>query len=489
MKTKIILTLVLTLFSLSSFGESSALCNDLARFSCAPGNYKDVTGSVKSASDMQRFMSAYGEKTRQQLNDRFKKILDNPDNLYFKDLAISGLGLKSSPQCASKSASDISACRENLIDGLSTLAQKHTLSPLLPSASLARMGSIEDVNYIMQNEVYQNVIKDLNEQVGRDLSNPDMEKKIKDKIFPEIKSLIIDRLNKANIPDDQKKDMVNKIKSIQFAGTNCTELNNPGYGINSGSVAVTTLLMPNALYNPERNTFKFCSGFLLQSTSEFHIAMTIAHELSHSIDPCLITFGPSDMGFKYKNSNDLKKMEQEYPFKNVIACLRDPKSVEAKRNYLPQKNFWKNKKKYFDESTKSGLVELTTEKPSFCNNDQVTESFSDWLGAEVLPSYIAKNYKLTSKQAREGYANASRILCWVYPNTSDNYNFDVHPAIGKRINKILLLNPAVRSQMGCPEKHPDSIYCNADKVMTAPDAPLHSIPQQNKSADSKKGTK
>ncbi len=486
MKTKIRLTLVLTLFSLSSFGEPSALCNDLARFSCAPGNYKDVTGSVKSASDIQRFMSAYAEKSRLQLNDRFKKILDNPDNLYFKDLAISGLGLKSSPQCASINASDMSACRENLIDGLTTLAQKQTLSPLLPSASLTRMGSLNDVNYIMQNEVYQNVIKDLNAQSGRDLSNRDMEKKIKDKIFPEIKSLIIERLNKENIPEDQKKAMVNKIKSIQFTGTNCTELNNAGYGSNSGSEVVTTLLTPNAFYDPGRNTFKFCSGFLLQSTSEFHIAMIIGHELAHSIDPCRITYGPSDMGFKYKSTNDLKKMEQEYPFKNVIACLRDPKSVEAKPIYLPQKE---QMNKYNSRSNEGGLVEMTPEKPSFCNNDQMTESFSDWMGAEVLPSYIANNYKLTSDQARDGYANAFRVMCWGYPDTSDNFNFAVHPAIGKRINKIILVNPAVRSQMGCTEKHPDNIYCNSDKVMTSTDNPPQSIPQLNKSDESKKGNR
>ena len=174
--------------------EPSPLCNDLARFSCAPGNYKDITGSVKSSSDVQKFMTAYAEKSKQQLDDRFKKILDNPENAYFKDLATSGMGLKNSPQCTSTSASDVIACRENLIDGLTTLAQKQTLSPFLPSASLSRMASLSDINDILQNKVYQDVINDLNKQAGRDLSNPEVEKKIKEKIFPEIKSLMIERL-------------------------------------------------------------------------------------------------------------------------------------------------------------------------------------------------------------------------------------------------------------------------------------------------------
>lgn len=497
---KSVIILPVLLFSLSSLGETPMLCNDLARFSCAPGNYKDQTGAVKSASEIQTFMSAYSEKTRKQLNDRFKKILDNPDNSYFKDLAVSGLGLKNSPQCSSNSSDDIRACRENLIDGLTTLAQKQALSPLMPTASLARMASLSDVSYIMQNEVYQGVINDLNTQAGRDLSNPDVEKKIKDKIFPEIKSLIIERLNKANIPDEQKQFMVNKIKSIQFAGSNCTELNNSALGNNGGSQVIASLLTPNAFYSSARNTFKFCSGFLLQSTSEFQIAMTIGHELSHSIDPCQIAFGPSDMGFKYKSSDDLKKMEQEYPFKNVITCLRDTKSVEAKNLTAQKSQMGGNTGGVYPVPGRStyptypapggyGLPAVQIpQKPTFCNDDQVTESFADWMGTEVLPAYIAKNYKLTPEQAREGYANTDRVNCWAYPDTSDNFNGDVHPAIGKRINKILLVNPAVRTQMGCPEKHPDNVYCNAERAIGAPNEPSRPILQPG-IADSVKGVR
>ena len=483
--TKILATLFSILLSMSAFADVSPLCNDLARYSCAPGNYKDQTGSVKSASEIQRFMSGYAEKTRQQLNEKFKTILNNPDNSYFKDLAISGLGLKSSPQCNSKDQGEQNACRENLIDGLTTLAQKQALSPLMPTASLARMANLSDVSYIMQNENYQNVISDLNKQAGKDLSNPEVEKKIKEKIFPEVKALLVERLNKLSVSEEQKKFMINKIKSIQFAGSNCTELNGNGSsGNEGGSQVVTSLLTPNAFYYSARNTFKFCSGFLLQSTSEFQIAMTIGHELSHSIDPCEIAFGPADMGFKYKNSDDLKKMEQEYPLKNVVSCLRDPKSIEAK-NLTAQKQGqmgqyggggtypMPNGSSYPTYPAPSGgygeaTAQAAQPKPSFCNNDQVTESFADWMGTEVLPQYIAKNYKLSPEQYREGYANADRVNCWAYPDTSDNFNYEVHPAIGKRINKILLVNPAVRSQMGCPVKHPENVYCDSEHAINSP---------------------
>jgi hypothetical protein len=438
-------------------------------------------GSVKSSSEIQRFMTSYAEKSRNYLHDKFQKILDNSDNSYFRDLALSGLGLKNSPQCTSQSREDEKSCRENLIDGLTTLAQKQTLSPLMPTASLSRMASLSDTAYIMQNETYQSVVKELTNQAQTDLSDPVAEKKIKEKIFPQIKSLMIERINELQVPDEQKKFMVGKIKSVQFAGSNCTELgqNDGGSSVGNSGEVVSSLLVPNAFYDTARNTFKFCSGYLLQSTSEFQIAMTIGHELSHSIDPCQIASGPTDMGFKYKNSDDLEKMEQEFPLKNVITCLRDPSSVEAKNLTMekPVQGGIGGYKKhpipdgssypvYPSPGVQFGMVgQPVRQKPTFCNGDQVTESFSDWMGAEVLPRYIQKNYNLTPEQYREGYANVHRVICWSYPDTSDNFNYQVHPAIGKRINKIMLVNPKIRTQMGCPEKHSENVYCDSDNPL------------------------
>ena len=487
------------LLSLAALGDVSPLCNDLARYSCAPGSYKDQTGTIKSSSEIQKFMSSYAEKSRSQLNEKFKKILADPENSYFKELAVAGLGLKNSPQCASSNPGDISTCRENLIDGLTMLVQRQTLSPLMPAESLYRMSGISDTGYILQNEVYKGIVKGLNNQAQSDLSNPEVEKKIKEKIFPSIKVLIVERLNQLTIPDEQKKFMINKIKSIQFAGTNCAEVGNKGAG--SGSQTVASLLIPNAFYFQGSNTFRYCSGFLLQSTSEFDIARTIAHELSHSIDPCNLSIGPSDMGFKYKNSDDLHKMEQEFPLKNVISCLRDPRSVEAKNFDEKQRN--SNQYGYGNYPPPNGSSyptlpstggvgmvqgQLTQPKLSFCDRDQITESFADWMGAEVLPQYIEKNYKLTAEQYREGYANVFRVSCWVSPEISDYNNTDTHPTAEKRINRILLVNPKIRTQMGCPANHPETPYCNSEKPLNSPAEPTKISPQPG-TADSIRGVR
>jgi hypothetical protein len=104
-------------------------------------------------------------------------------------------------------------------------------------------------------------------------------------------------------------------------------------------------------------------------------------------------------------------------------------------------------------------------KPTFCSNDQIGESFADWMAAEVLPNYMEQNYKLTTQQYQYGYGNARRLICRISENASQSRanNGDDHPLIEDRINRILLMNPKVRQQMGCAPSVSDRVYCDADK--------------------------
>lgn len=451
-------------------GDVSPLCSDLARFACAPGSYKDGTGEIKSESEISKFMSAYAEESRTILRDRFQKILSGSENSYFKDVAIAGLGLKNSPRCTSTASDDVASCRETLIDGLTTIAQKQALGPLMPQTGLARAGNLRDLEYITQNSAYQKVIRELNNRVQKELGNPEMSKKIQDKVFPKIKELIVARLKQLSIPDVQRNLMISKLNSISFEGTSCEEFG--GKNSRSNAEVVSSLLVPNAFYDPSRNTFKLCSGYLLQSTSEFQIATTIAHELTHSIDPCYIARGPEDMGFKYSNSQDLKKMESEYPIKNIIQCLRDSRSVGAQSSGLASPGVPVKTGPYgatIDadgySAGGSGMQNQPVVKKSFCEGDQIGESVADWMAVEVLPKYIAENFKLTTEQYRIGYANARRLICRLDREDTNHFGFDEHPTTENRINKIILVNPKVRAQMGCPEKHPEFIYCDSEKSL------------------------
>jgi hypothetical protein len=82
----------------------SPLYDDLARLSCAPGNYKDGTGEIKSETEVQDFMASYVAKSRGVLVDKFKFELSNPENAAFRQTALRALGLEHSPQCTSQKA-------------------------------------------------------------------------------------------------------------------------------------------------------------------------------------------------------------------------------------------------------------------------------------------------------------------------------------------------------------------------------------------------
>lgn len=452
--SRILVATFMSFFLVSwSFAQSPhALCNDLARFACAPGEYKDGTGTTRSEEDVLNSVSDYKQKAEKDIRQRFTKMLSDPQNQYFKDLSVAALGLKNSPQCASNSVDDAKACQGNIVSGLTSLASKLALASMIPSTGLERVGNLRDIQFVTSDEHFLSLIKDISAKAEKDLGNDELKQKIKDKIFPQVKALIVERLKQLDIPDDQKNFMINKIKSIVFK----KECNDPG-----GGSGVASLLIPNAYYTPQTNAFTLCSGLLLQSTSDFQNVAIIAHELSHSIDPCGVAYGPEDSTFKYEHPNDLKKMESEFPIKNVIACLRDPRSVGAKNFAMSE-----NSPSPIPNGPFGRHAEV--KKPNFCDNDQITESFADWMAFEILPTYISKNYQLNEKQYEMGYANTFRLICGIMPK--DGYAAyagmnNVHPPMDDRINKLLLVNPSIRQQMGCPKDHPKNLYCDANKIV------------------------
>lgn len=96
---------------------------------------------------------------------------------------------------------------------------------------------------------------------------------------------------------------------------------------------------------------------------------------------------------------------------------------------------------------------------NFCGKDQITEAFPDWMAAEVVPGYIQSNYRLTQEQYRTGYGNYFRLGC---RESSDQVREREHPESKDRINRILLPNPQVRSQMGCHTSS-QATYCDSKK--------------------------
>lgn len=493
------------LFFITSFQflilQAAPICEDLAKATCAPGRYDDGTGVVRSERDVQDKLTEYANQIKPEIDQQVRRVFEQTDGTHFKQKAIAALGLNALPVCQSRHPAMILQCETNAIEGVSELIQNTTIKSLLPNAGNNRVGNLEELAYITRDNRYLSIVQNINEKLNKDLIDQSKVDKIKNQIFPNVKKAMIDRLRQLNIPSEKLNFMINKINGNVFAGANCTE--------EEGGDVASNVLLNNANYTPMNETIRFCSGLLLQSDSEFTIAGILAHELAHSIDPCNINKGPADYGFHYTDEKDIAKCQTEYPLSNVIQCLRSPRSVAA-RNYTAERNFLMQQQQmqmqqmmqaqqlagrglsapnspnsrppinlgggigggmsgYYGAMGVSAANPAPT-IPNFCEEDQIGESFSDWMMAEALPLYMEKNHRLSKEQFQIGYSNVFRTFC-TNANYTDQARQDYvgkHPIKQDRYNKITLSNPKIREQMGCQAANPNAVYC--DNVSTYSDS-------------------
>lgn len=230
----------------------------------------------------------------------------------------------------------------------------------------------------------------------------------------------------------------------------------------------------NALYSPSINSVRVCAGALMADTSEFSIIQTLAHEVTHSIDPNNIAL-PVLSGdklsavLKYSKGPEEschERIANEYPLKGVINCLRDKDSIASPliKNYEKveqnQTSGFKMDSREQDKDEANlppallkireerKLVDQAKKESGLCSEnhtDGIGEAYSDWMAAQVLPKLIKKLHPNLKDQQKiiNGYANTNRGDC--------NGHDPTHPTARDRVNQIVLNNPEVRAHMGCTQ--------------------------------------
>jgi hypothetical protein len=235
-------------------------------------------------------------------------------------------------------------------------------------------------------------------------------KQIELEIFPRVRALLIKRVQKYGQDRDLVRQVVDRLNTVQFKVKDC-----PNFGTD------------NASYNSNSNTFTLCYGMMLRSRSVFSKVSVVAHELTHALDPCVISRSYSD--FKYSNEDDLPSIDNEYLFKNTVACLARESSVGARMLGSGPKNI--------------------------CNS-QFGEAFADTMAADILPEYLRLHeFKAvrSPEDFRAGYANVWRSSCARSHVRTRAEQQDVHPRVPDRVNSILAANPKVRDQMACTPRN------------------------------------
>jgi hypothetical protein len=271
-----------------------------------------------------------------------------------------------------------------------------------------------------------------------------------------------------------------------------------------GDLAKEGCEMPNAVYEPMTHSITLCPQLL--NLPESSLMQILAHEMGHSIDPCISGFAFDNKGILNNEGilgppDDLRTPSiteipaGQHPFKSIVSCLKEKKSMgvatpkaedllsqisETDEDQEPPSQAIKNLRflKQEDESA------LLNKLPSLINcgfiteNGHMQEAFSDWLGAEVLAGKItetidrkkANEYALSAKAffasldcdnlrdvARQKLNMMVENKCILPKHIQRIQDSPVeigpssHPKTSDRINRIFLANPKIRQALGCQQ--------------------------------------
>ena len=454
--------------------KPSGVCNDLARFSAAPGEYDDGTGIAYSPGKVNETLQALKAKEFATYQAAYLKALKAPP---FRKRILDLTGIASHPGCEKPDTASVQ-CLKNASAELAKISLGRAFLSTGSGRNREPGGDITDFDLLIHDDTFLKTEKQLIESSRSKITNKAMSKKIEEDIFPKVRKILVGVLEK-NIQDPElKKNIMEKVNSIRYAGSDCSDF----FADPKGN-SVAGLAIPNAFYQRITNSFKFCNGFLLQNQSAFQIAFTIAHELAHSIDPCGIVVDAENKRFDYVKPKDREFCEQAYPFKGLIPCLRGSDSIQAKTLEpasdlgplgripgLPPPEKQNDKPKPDDSilpPVRKQGPQLSDRSPFCTKDDQISEAFADRIAIEVTPAFIKQEYKdrkppLTKENYQIGYSNVFRDVIG-YKDAVDE-KFDEHPDTKDRINKIILTHPEVREQMGClPETVDGTVSCPLSK--------------------------
>ncbi len=451
---KYLLLITVLFFGPSSFAAS--ICTDLAAHTCAQREPDDGTGKSKLVDPLS-FINSELARIRPRLVTEFTKLISGSTGAELRALAIQAFNFEEEKACLP--SSNNSNCVSLLVDRMIESYKLKEFGREVMSDAYFFSGDSIATGRLLSDTRYFAVVKKIAEE-QKALVPQTLLENIEKNIFPKTKDLLKARIKSMSISSAQKVAMLEKIDSATYEGANCESLQDDASGI-------APAFIPNAFYNPETNSFQFCLGYLRISDSEFNIVHTIAHELSHSIDPCRISEGDIVAPASQRKSD--AKVDDTYLKKNFLKCLRSKESIGAKRlqddTPMPM-------------SATEALVYNDTHR--LCGGDELNEAVPDWFAAEVVAEYSEIYFKnLTRTQKQAGFANILRPTC-----NETRFDGSQHPKSTDRLNGLILVQPKIRTEMGCVGDAPKR-YCDIDNPASLVAHPKKEKPLKHGSQKSK----
>lgn len=222
----------------------------------------------------------------------------------------------------------------------------------------------------------------------------------------------IEKQTVANFPSELKKDLVERIKSIKL------EIPPPA----SLYANEPDLFTKNDVYyegiSKERRVIRVGGAYLLSAKSWFNRVFTLAHELSHAIDPCELSH----------------QISQMRGYQRLLSCFHDNQLIS---------------KEQLEDNCRS--------------NQFVGELFADWLATQIAIQAVelySTKFKNDEKMANS-IINSVKDLChqesWLAHDTKS------HPPPKDRIEKIYGEHPSLQRLLGCSTNKIKHYYCSFEE--------------------------
>tara|TARA_B110001454_G_C12723278_1_gene436203 strand:- start:459 stop:1604 length:1146 start_codon:yes stop_codon:yes gene_type:complete len=308
-------------------------------------------------------------------------------------------------------------------------------------SSFGAQARMEDTQLLLANGHFSKVSIKLADDIFYKVQNVGHVKKVQSELFPAAKKQLLLQIQNLPISEKKKQEWTEKIKSIEFGGTDCSAIRDPKQS------RLAQAFTANAYYMTGENNFYICPGISAQKPNDALTTLIIAHELSHSIGPC------SEF---YSKAGGKESQKTQYPLKNLVACLRNEKSIQAKYDF--------GKDNFAVEAIKRPFLKAGFLDRDKCNQDQTNEVVPDWLAVETVASLLVEKYKNTDRiTAIKEITSGWGYICPTGAESdvvSSTGRFRSHPDMRSRVNKIFLQNPKIRFLLGCPQSK-TSGYCDA----------------------------
>lgn len=163
---------------------------------------------------------------------------------------------------------------------------------------------------------------------------------------------------------------------------------------------------------------RFGGAYFLSAKSWFNLVFTIGHELAHSIDPC-----------------ELRASHISLPaYDRLTACFMT-----------------------------RGLVAMRKTRDECGADDQLSETFADWLAVQMTQEALASfSTEFKGPQLLNATTNAVRDLC-EQDQEADPVDTELHAPPAVRIQKIFGDSPGIRNLLGCTQVK-EKEYCDFNSV-------------------------